>query len=611
MNSFKIFSAPLKFIKQIRETLNRQLPEDRLVDDESPSAINFNDLYTLIYPHAKKYWKLALLSLITTALSGLAAWPVPLLFRYLVDNVLIPRVWEDLPWVLALYFCMTGAEKFFRLTMQVVSSRYKNWINLSIKNELVQLTLNYPKAFFDKTGVGYIMDRLTHDVGRLAWFYSQPFFEMIIESLRLIGGVTFLLYLDWRIGLCAAVSLPFYALVLVKFYHGQFALTLQESENQAVTQEELKETLSNITLIKGSAGEQKAVKSLKQKFLRVFRVDLEIAKINSAFTSLIDLLPNLAQILLLVFGSIWVIRGEWTLGSLLASMTFLHYVLGPARILASQSPQIQSARAAARRVQAFYKLTPEENLEAGTKIDHLKGRVDFRNIYFGYYPGQPVLRDLSFTVEPGQVVAIAGASGSGKSTLAALLMGFYQPQKGEILFDERPIRQLNLRSLRSRIAYVNQVSNLFSGSLGDNLAYQAKSVSDEEIIALIESVGADDIIASMSSGLDSQLQEDGKNLSIGQRQRLSVAREMLKRPDIMILDEPTASLDPEHEEIIMRGINKQLANKTVFLISHRKNVVAQADKVLFIKAGRIAAYGSHDELLETCPDYERFFAYQA
>ena len=595
-------------IKRIGETLKIKPNSDRLSEAESASSFKFTELYRLLLPHAKKHRRLALGTGVLTAISGLIAWPIPLLQRYLVDDVLVLKNWDELPWVVGLIILMAGTEQVIRLVMQVFSARLRNLINLSVKSELLRLTLSFPKSFFDKVGVGYIMERITQDVAYLCQTFSIQLFQMSIHFLKLFGGIVFLFYLEWQVGLISLVCLPAYYYVILKFHVGQFALAVHSSEQRASTSEKLKETMSNITLIKGSAGESQAASNLEQKFFGIFRLDLDMVNLNIVFNFLIDIVPHISRLMLLVFGSIWVIRGDWSLGSLWASYRFLEYVLQPAGAMANFFPTIQQAKASASRINVFHNLAPEENLETGIKVGHLKGSVKFDNVSFGYDRGKPVLHDLSFEVQPGETIAIVGGSGTGKSTLAALLMCFYKPQSGDILFDGKPSYQFNLRNLRSRIAFVNQTANLFSGSLVANIAYLNQSATKEEVKEYFDTVGGDDILASMPGGLDTYLEEEGKNLSVGQRQRLTVAREMLKRPDIMILDEPTASLDTDHEESIIKGIQEKLGDKTVFIVSHRQNVASKSDKVLFMSGGRVAGFDTHQELKETNPEYRRFFS---
>jgi ABC-type multidrug transport system fused ATPase/permease subunit len=307
-----------------------------------------------------------------------------------------------------------------------------------------------------------------------------------------------------------------------------------------------------------------------------------------------------------VVGAYWVIRGEWTFGSLLAFQSYLGYVYNPAMFLANANLQLQSALTSLERVSAVLDITPEETGQ-GQQVEHLKGEVRFRGVSFSYDGQERVLEDVSFLVRPGEHVAIAGPSGVGKTTLISLILRFYRPTQGEILFDGIPAENYNLRSLRQRIGYVSQSTTLLSGTIRENLQYGQPEASLDALKKAARVAGIHDFIESLPDGYESRVEERGVNLSEGQKQRLSIARALVKEPDILIMDEPTSALDGIVERSIFELLPAVVQNKTLFVVAHRPSTIQKADRVLVFNEKHLVATGTHNQLLNENEYYRSLF----
>jgi ABC-type multidrug transport system fused ATPase/permease subunit len=340
--------------------------------------------------------------------------------------------------------------------------------------------------------------------------------------------------------------------------------------------------------------------------LRIARdLALEQTAVNWLAGQAFGLAPDLARGLVFLIGAVQIILGRWQLGQLLAFQSYLGYVYGPAISLAAMSLQFQNALTALERVSALFEILPEENLGQGRPVDRLRGEVEFRQVSFSYNGVEPVLEDVSVCIASGEQVAIVGPSGVGKTTLVSLILRFYRPTRGEIWFDGLPASEYELGSLRRRIGYVSQSPLLLAGTLLENLSYGDPDVSLEKVIQAAKAAGIHDFIATQPDGYHAQVGEGGVNLSEGQKQRLSLARALVKNPDILILDEPTASLDSLVERSIFDALPVLTHGKTVFLVAHRLATVQHADRILLLNEKRLVDIGTHAELLEHSAYYRK------
>ena len=285
------------------------------------------------------------------------------------------------------------------------------------------------------------------------------------------------------------------------------------------------------------------------------------------------------------------------------------FVYNPAQFLATANLQLQNALAALERVSALYDIVPEES-GAGVSISKLDGRVEFKNVSFSYNAEEPILEDISFQISPAEHVAIVGPSGVGKTTLVSLLLRFYQPTVGEVWYDDQPANSYELRSLRERIGYVSQGNFLLSGSIMDNLLYGNPDASIEQVESATRAAGIHDYIVSLPDAYSSRLGERGVNISEGQRQRLSIARALIKDPDIIILDEPTSALDSIVEKSIFDSLPNILRKKTMFVVAHRLATIQRSDKILLLNEKRLIAVGTHESLLKSNAFYRSLVANQ-
>ena len=591
----------------LKRGLGREIPEDRIAEQRgygTPQA-NLRNLR----PFVARHWRKGLVGALLILFNSFLGFPQPLINRFLIDDVILGKQLEMLVMVvllmggLAVIGMLTGALQNWYFT------RFEQEVRLDIQQDLLERTLRFPKSFFDDKEVGYLMSRLSSDVGGLRWFFSSAIVSILSNIVSLIGGVGLLFYLEWRLALVALIIIPGLILWARYFSRRTRALSHHQMERQANVTRRVQESLASTSLIKAFASEEREVGRVMSEMQAVLQISLEQTAVGSLAGISLKVLNNAANVVVLVAGAYLVIVGQWTLGSMLAFRSYVGYVYGPARFLANVNLQFQNTLAALERVSALYDIVPEET-GVGIPAEHLSGEVEFRDVSFSYDDKQPVLQDVSYHIQPGERVAIVGPSGVGKTTLVSLLLRFYKPTAGEIWFDGRPASEYELASLRQRIGYVSQSTLLLSGTILDNLRYGNPDAAQVQVEQACRTAGIHDFVAGLPEGYESPVGERGVNLSEGQKQRLALARALIKAPDILVLDEPTSALDSLVERSIFEALPDMVQDKTLFVVAHRLSTIQDSDRILLLNENRLVATGTHQSLLASSDLYRALVANQ-
>jgi len=556
-----------------------------------------------LWPYLLRHWQSGVIGLLLIVFASLFSFPQPLITRYVVDDVILKRQLGLLAGAIALFIVLILAEKLLKMLEDFTFARFEQGITLDIQQSLLGKVLHFPKSFFDEIQTGYLMSRLSDDTERLRWFFSITVVYVLSNLIRFVGGIAFLFYLEWRLAGIVLVVLPGILFIMNYFARKVHVLSHRSMEQDANVSSRMQEALSSTPLIKSFASEERTQSRLVTELKKTFQISLEQTAVNSAADAAISLLPAVSRGIALALGAYWVIQEEWTLGSLLAFQGYLGYVFGPAQFLATANLHFQKALAALQRIWALFRILPEENSKTGMKVDHLKGEIEFMEVSFSYNSRENVLDRLSFEIRAGEHLALVGQSGVGKTTLLSLILCFYRPTSGEIYFDGRPASGLEVTSLRKAIGYVSQNTLLLSGTIMDNLRYGNPEAGDDEIIQAAKAAELHEFISTLTSGYDTDIGEKGIKLSEGQKQRLSIARALVKLPDILVLDEPTSSLDGRTEGSILNSLPAFIKGKTLLVVSNKLSTIKYCDRVLLLDENKRLTPSTHRQLMETSEYY--------
>ncbi|EFK06513.1 ABC transporter, ATP-binding protein [delta proteobacterium NaphS2] len=566
------------WISYLKRGFSRKLAEDQIAGDKEYRSIR-EGLRPFV-PMILRHWKMGAVAAGGLMAGSLLTFPQPMITRYLMDHVLIEKQLALLAPVIALLAAVVLGQKISGILQSFFTTRFQQNVTLDIQKELLERTLSLPKAFFDKIQTGYLVSRIQNGVGGVQWFFSGTVVQVLTQSIRFIGGLVFLFYLEWRIAVPVTLSLPLTWFVARYMSRRTYVLSHHSMECNSAVSGRFQEAFSSVPLIKAFSKERHTIGHLVDGLKSAFGIALEQQSMGFVNNVAIQALPGLARFFVLIFGSYWVIKGDWTVGSLLAFQAYLGYVYGPAQFLVNMNYQFQTSRASLERISALFDAMPEDNVGVGEKIDGPLGDITFKNVCFSYDGREQVLHGVYFTVKRGQKVAVVGPSGAGKTTLISLLLRFYRPTSGEIYYDGRPASVLETRALRRRFGYVPQETTLLSGSIMKNLRYGNEDATEAEVQRAAKAAEIHGVISRLPEGYDTIVGERGASLSEGQKQRISIARALIRDPDVLIMDEPTSSLDANTEAAIFLSLPKMFADKTVFIISHRETPIQGADSVI-------------------------------
>ncbi|MDO5018780.1 MAG: peptidase domain-containing ABC transporter [Lagierella massiliensis] len=568
----------------------------------------FSRFFHLIKPQRKLIVNIFLASLVYTILGIIGAF----YFKELIDNILPNSLRKTLTTlsigVILLNIFKVLLNAFRAHLLLYFSQKLDIALLLGYYRHVIELPMN----FFGTRKVGEIISRF-NDAGKVRDAISGATLTIMIDTLMAIVGGFILYSQSGTLFAVAMVLVILYCVIVFTFNKWYEKLNREEMEANAQLTSYMVESLNGIQTVKAYNAERKVRQETEFKFVNLLKKVFNLAWVSNFQTSLITFVQLVGEIVILWVGGISVINGNMTIGTLITFNSLLIYFLDPIKNLVDLQPQMQTAVVAADRLGEILDLEAEKKEIEYKKLspNSLKGDIEIRDLNFRYGTRKLVLEDINLHIKKGERVAFVGESGSGKTTLAKLLLRLYAAEKGEVLIDGNNIKDIQIETLRDKIAYIPQETFLFSGSIHDNLSLGLDESNLSEVIEASKKAQAHDFINELPLRYETRLEENGSNLSGGQRQRLAIARAMLKKPDILILDEATSNLDAITERALDNTINEFAKGMTTIFIAHRLSTIKNCDKIYVFEKGRIIEEGTHMELIDLGGKYSHLVKQQS
>jgi ATP-binding cassette subfamily B protein len=539
---------------------------------------------------------------------------IPQFIRWIIDEGITGNQPDVLTWSVLGLLSLTLVKGFLTYLQGIWSETASQNVAFDLRNELQEKLTLLSFSFHDKTETGELLSRTVQDVERIRFLTGRATLR-ILEGVLMLGATTLiLLAMNPQLALLVLAIMPVLVYQALNFGRKFRPLSLKVQKQLAVLTSFVEQNLRGSQVVKAYAQEEAEIARFDKENNQWFDLSAEAARQQAINIPLLFLIANAGIVIILWFGGAQVVRGEFTLGELVAFITYLGQLIEPVRRLGMIIPAVSIAGAAAERIFEILDTDPDvQDSPDARPLPRLEGQVRFEGVSFGYglsASARQVIQGIDFEIQPGQVVALLGPTGSGKSTIINLLLRFYDPTQGRILIDGHDIRQASLQSLRSQVGVVLQETTLFAATVKENIAFGRADATQDEIYTAARAAQAHDFILAMPKGYQTRVGERGVTLSGGQKQRIAIARALLMDPRLLILDDATASVDTETEQKIQLAFESLMQNRTTFVIAHRLSTVRRADLILVLQAGRIAARGTHASLLQTSALYQEIYRTQ-
>ncbi|MBI4852728.1 MAG: ABC transporter ATP-binding protein [Acidobacteria bacterium] len=576
----------------------------------------------------KPYWKTLAIALFAVVIAGLAEllepWPIKIVIDYVIGSKHLPS------WLANYVFAFFNNDKtgilnfalFVALSVATLGGlmsyveksltiKAGQWIMLDLRQKLYNHLQKLSLSYFDQAKTGDLLSRVTNDIDSVQSFVTSALLGMVINIFMLIGMIGIMSYLNWHFTLIALSITP-----LLFFQVYRLTRSIKKASREVRKKESdiislVQEAISSIRIVKAFARENYEVERLRKETEESIRLTLLARSLKARLSPTVDIIIALGTCIVLWYGAGLVLRSNFSAGDLIIFLLYLRMMYKPMRELSKMIDTTSKAQIALERIIEIMKIENQipENPNA-IAVEKVKGEIEFKNIHFSYDQNQLVLKDINFNIKPGQFVAFVGPTGSGKSTIISLIPRFYDPLCGKILIDEKDTKDYTTDSLRNQVSFVLQDPYLFHAPIWQNIAYGKPNATCEDIRRAAKLANATEFIEKMPKGFDTIIGERGVTLSCGQRQRLAIARAIIRDAPILILDEPTSGLDAASEEVVLDALARLMEGRTTIVIAHRLSTIKQADNIFVLNQGEIVESGTHEELLAQNKLYTHLYEIQ-
>ncbi|MCC6443842.1 MAG: ABC transporter ATP-binding protein [Armatimonadetes bacterium] len=567
--------------------------------DICPACIHRGKTILRLFGFLKPYWHISLCCLFFSFLTtGIDLVP-PYLTKILVDDVLKP---QKNPHMLGLLVLAMIGLYLSGMAVSIARGWMMTWlggkITLDVRDRLYQSMQRLSLSFYDKRQTGGLMSRITRDSDYLFYLISDGAQYFVINILQILGIGFILFKMNWQLALLILVPAPLLITGTVLFWRRIRGMYHRLWNRWSSMSALLSDALSGIRVVKAFAQEDREIQRFGQKNYNLFQAGVKAERTWAVFWPFMGLSTAMGGWLIWYSGGNRVLEDTMTLGTLMAFMNYMWMFYGPLQAIAHENNWMQRALTAAERIFEILDSEPESyDAPDAVPMPDIKGRVEFKNVSFGYDKHKPVLKDINLEVAEGEMIGLVGQSGAGKSTTINLICRFYDVQEGQILIDGVDIRRIRLSDIRKQIGVVPQETYLFHGTIADNIAYGKRDAIKADIIRAARAANIHDAIMRFPDGYDTQVGERGMLLSGGERQRISIARAILHNPKVLILDEATSSVDTETEKQIQEALGRLIRQRTTFAIAHRLSTLRNATRLMVLEKGKVVEMGTHEELV--------------
>ena len=562
----------------------------------------FHQLSRFVKPYRGVFVAVALFAI----LSSIFSTAQPYLIKVAIDDFITPKNYEGLLHITYILIALLCAE----VLMQFLFSYFSNWLGQTVirdvREKLFAHLLRLKMRYFDKSSIGVLVTRAVNDMERIGEIFSSGLFEMASDVLKMLVITIVMFVIDWKLALISYATMPLILYFTRWFQRSMNAAFVEVRKEVANLNSFVQERISGIKIVQLFAQEREELENFKKINEKHKQAWLKTIWYNSIFFPIGDLCVSITIALIVWFGGRQIVGDNvYDLGNIFLFIQLSQQLFRPIRHIADKFNTFQMGIIASDRVFAILETENDSETEGHKELTEVKGAIQFKDVHFEYVAGEEILHGISFEVKEGETIAIVGATGAGKTTITNLLNRFYDLSSGAIYIDGVNIEEYTLSSLRKHIATVLQDVFLFADSVLNNITLKNPAISEEEVIAAAKSIGVHDFLMSLPEGYHYNVKERGSMLSAGQRQLIAFLRAYVHKPQILILDEATSSVDSHSEQLIQQATDKMTEGRTSIIIAHRLTTVKKANKIIVLDKGRIVETGTHEELLQIENGYYR------
>ena len=596
-----VFHEVTRVSRFVSSRVNRlvALPEGGSSPVRHARSVPIREIAQRFWPYARPYrfwlWLSFVFILLVPVIAAAQIW----MFKLVIDEVLVPKDFGPFAWIAAIYLALTilaGIVSFANDYLSVwIGQRFLLELRTSVFRHLQGLSLD----FFQRTRLGDVLARLTGDVSAIETFVLSGVTSAVAYAAQIAIFAGLLFYLQWELALPALLVVPLVWLAARYFTRLIKQASREKRRSSGALSAVAEESLANAQLVQAYDRQETEVDRFHRQNVAVAEAELAATRVKAVFSPVIDVMKVSVALSVIGLGTWSLQQGRLTLGGLIVFLTYLGMLYSPIKGASRLTGSLYAATAGAERIIEVLDEEPAVvDRHRGQPLGRAEGRVEFQNVSF-LYPGsvRNALSEVSFSVRPGETVALVGRSGAGKSTLAKLLLRFYDPAGGSIHLDGIDLRHVTLESLRANIALVLQETLVFDGTIRDNIAYGKPGASERDIIRAAMHADADEFISRLPDGYETLIGQRGRRLSGGQAQRVAIARAMIREAPVLILDEPTTGLDAEAAQRILGPLRKLMSGRTTIVITHNLLTTQEADAIVVLDEGKIVETGTHAQLL--------------